>query len=132
MPLIPPETIEQINAANDIVDVVAGYNLPLKRAGAVWKGLCPFHNERTPSFTVNPQRQIYKCFGCGAGGGPIRFVQSYENLDFVAAAKKLAERAGHSDRRDGDECRRIRRDTGCGAACWRCMRRRRNSFTRSC
>ena len=93
VPLIPPETIEQINAANDIVEVVGGY-IPLKRAGAVWKALCPFHQERTPSFTVNPQRQIFKCFGCGAGGGPIRFVQSYENLDFVSAVRKLAERAG--------------------------------------
>ncbi len=93
MPLIPPETIEQINAANDIVEVVGGY-IPLKRAGAVFKALCPFHQERTPSFSVNPQRQIFKCFGCGAGGGPIRFVMQYENLDFVSAARKLAERAG--------------------------------------
>lgn len=94
MPLIPPETVEQINAANDIVEVVRGYLPGLKRAGAVWKANCPFHNERTPSFTVNPQRQIYKCFGCGAGGSVIRFVMNYENLDFVAAARKLAERAG--------------------------------------
>ncbi len=93
MPLIPPETVEQINAANDIVEVIGGY-IQLKRAGAVWKANCPFHNERTPSFTVNPQRQIYKCFGCGVGGSVIRFVMSYENLDFVAAARKLAERAG--------------------------------------
>ena len=92
MPLIPPETVEQINAANDIVEVIGGY-LQLKRAGAVFKANCPFHNERTPSFTVNPQRQIYKCFGCGAGGSVIRFVMNYENLDFVAAARKLAERA---------------------------------------
>src|SRR5260221_13651227 len=60
----------------------------------MWKALCPFHNERTPSFSVNPQRQIFKCFGCGAGGSVIRFVMNYENLDFVSAAKKLAERAG--------------------------------------
>lgn len=93
MPLIAPETIDQINAANDIVEVVQTY-LPLKRAGAVWKALCPFHNEKSPSFTVNPQRQIFKCFGCGQGGGPIRFVMQYENLDFVSAAKKLADRAG--------------------------------------
>jgi len=92
VPLIPPETVEQINAANDIVEVIGGY-LQLKRAGAVFKANCPFHNERTPSFTVNPQRQIYKCFGCGAGGSVIRFVMNYENLDFVAAARKLAERA---------------------------------------
>ena len=93
MSLIPPETIEQIIAANDIVEVVGGY-FPLKRSGPVFKALCPFHQERTPSFSVNPQRQIFKCFGCGAGGNAIRFVMTYENLDFVAAAKKLAERAG--------------------------------------
>lgn len=93
MSLIPPEVIDQIIAANDVVDVIGSY-FPLKRSGPVFKALCPFHQERTPSFTVNPQRQIFKCFGCGAGGSVIRFVQSYENLDFVAAAKKLAERAG--------------------------------------
>ncbi|MCE9612000.1 MAG: DNA primase [Chthoniobacter sp.] len=93
MALIPPETIDQIIAANDIVEVISGY-FPLKRAGGLYKALCPFHQERTPSFSVNAQRQIFKCFGCGAGGSVIRFVMSYENLDFVAAAKKLAERAG--------------------------------------
>ena len=93
MPLIPPETIEQIAASNDIVEVISGY-IPLKRAGVMWKALCPFHQERSPSFSVNPQRQIFKCFGCGAGGSVIRFVMTYENLDFISAAKKLAERAG--------------------------------------
>lgn len=93
MSLIPPETIEQIIASNDIVDVVGGY-FPLKRSGPVFKALCPFHQERTPSFTVNSQRQMFKCFGCGAGGNAIRFVMTYENLDFLAAARKLAERAG--------------------------------------
>jgi DNA primase len=91
--LIPPEIIEQIIDANDVVDVIGGY-FPLKRSGPVYKALCPFHNERTPSFTVNPQRRMFKCFGCGAGGDVIRFVMNYENLDFVGAAKKLAERAG--------------------------------------
>ncbi len=93
MPLIPPETIEQIQAANDIVEVIGGY-FPLKRAGVMYKAICPFHQERTPSFSVNPQRQIFKCFGCGAGGSVIRFVMNYENLDFIGAAKKLADRAG--------------------------------------
>jgi DNA primase len=90
---IPPETLDQIIAANDIVDVIGGY-FPLRRAGAMFKALCPFHQERTPSFTVNPRLQIFKCFGCGAGGNVISFVRDYENLDFPAAAKKLAERAG--------------------------------------
>ncbi|MEQ1858567.1 MAG: DNA primase [Chthoniobacteraceae bacterium] len=93
MPRLSNELIDQINAANDIVELVQGY-FPLKRAGAMWKARCPFHQENTPSFTVNPQRQMYKCFGCGAGGGPIKFVMQYENLDFHAAARKLAERGG--------------------------------------
>ena len=92
MSLIPPETIDQIIAANDVVDVIGSY-FELKRAGTMYKALCPFHQERSPSFTVNPQRQIFKCFGCGAGGNVLRFVMNYENLDFVSAAKKLADRA---------------------------------------
>ena len=93
VPLIPPETIDQIIAANDIVEVVSGY-FPMKRRGAQYWATCPFHQERSASFSVNPQRQIFKCFGCGAGGSVIRFVMNYENLDFVSAANKLAERAG--------------------------------------
>jgi DNA primase len=92
MPHIPPEIIEQIAAANDIVEVIGSY-FPLKRMGPAYKALCPFHNERTPSFTVNPQRQIFKCFGCQMGGGVIRFVQEYEHIDFVSAVRKLAEKA---------------------------------------
>ncbi len=93
MPLIPPETVDQIIAANDIVEVVSGY-FPLKRRGSQFWATCPFHQERSASFSVNPQRQIFKCFGCGAGGSAIRFVMNYENLDFISATKKLAERAG--------------------------------------
>ncbi len=90
---IPRETIERITDENDIVDVVGSY-FPLKRAGTRYVALCPFHNEKTPSFGVNPQRQIYHCFGCGAGGDVIRFVMQYENLPFPDAAKRLADRAG--------------------------------------
>ncbi len=93
MGMIPPETIEQIAAANDIVEVIGSY-FPVKRAGAVWKALCPFHNEKTPSFHINPARQSYHCFGCGAGGSVFRFVMAYESLDFVSAVKRLADRAG--------------------------------------
>ncbi len=93
MPNIPPEILEQIAAANDIVEVIGSY-FPLKRAGATYKALCPFHQEKSPSFTVNPQRQIFKCFGCGAGGGVFRFVMDYEHIEFPAAVKKLAERVG--------------------------------------
>ena len=90
---IPPQTIEQIAAANDIVDVIGSY-FPLKRAGASFKALCPFHQEKTPSFHVSPQRQAFHCFGCGAGGGVFRFVMDYEHVDFPSAVRKLAARAG--------------------------------------
>ncbi len=93
MPQIPNEIIEQVAAANDIVEVIGSY-FPLKRAGGAFKALCPFHNERSPSFTVTPQRQMFKCFGCGAGGSVFRFVMDYEHLSFVEAVRKLAEKAG--------------------------------------
>ena len=90
---IPSETIEQVAAANDVVEVIGSY-FPLKRAGANFKALCPFHQEKTPSFTVSPSRQTFHCFGCGAGGSVFRFVMDYEHLDFPAAVRKLAARVG--------------------------------------
>jgi DNA primase len=91
MPSIPAETIEQIAAANDVVEVIGAY-FPLKRAGTNFKALCPFHQEKTPSFTVSPQRQTFHCFGCGVGGSVFRFVMEYEHIDFPAAVRKLAAR----------------------------------------
>ena len=93
MGTIPLEAIEQIAAANDIVEVIGSY-FPLKRAGANFKALCPFHQEKTPSFTVSPSRQMFHCFGCGAGGSVFRFVMDYEHIDFPAAARKLGARCG--------------------------------------
>src|SRR4051812_20260318 len=93
MGTIPTQTIEQIAAANDIVEVIGAY-FPLKRAGSTFKALCPFHQEKTPSFTVSPSRQTFHCFGCGAGGSVFRFVMDYEHPDFPAAVKKLATRVG--------------------------------------
>jgi DNA primase len=93
MGTIPSETIEQIAAANDIVEVIGSY-FPLKRAGANFKALCPFHQEKTPSFIVSPSRQTFHCFGCGAGGSVFRFVMDYEHIDFPAAVHKLGARAG--------------------------------------
>ena len=90
---IPSETIEQIAAGNDIVEVIGSY-FPLKRAGANFKALCPFHQEKTPSFMVSPSRQTFHCFGCGAGGSVFRFVMEYEHVDFPAAVRKLGARAG--------------------------------------
>src|SRR5215472_3111342 len=85
-------TLEQIRAASDIVDVIGSY-LPLKRAGANFVALCPFHKEKSPSFNVNPHRQIFHCFGCHKGGDVFAFVKEYESIDFVEAVKRLADRA---------------------------------------
>ncbi|MDW8343436.1 MAG: DNA primase [Verrucomicrobiae bacterium] len=90
---IADELLEQIRQANDIVEVINGY-VPLKRAGANYRALCPFHKEKTPSFHVHPQRQIWHCFGCGRGGDVFRFLMEYENLDFVTAVRRLADRVG--------------------------------------
>jgi DNA primase len=93
MGTIPSEMIEQIAAANDIVEVIGSY-FPLKRAGANFKALCPFHQEKTPSFMVSPSRQTFHCFGCGAGGSVFRFVMDYEHTDFPSAVRKLGSRVG--------------------------------------
>ncbi len=93
MKQIPRETIEEVRSRNDIADVLGSY-LALKNAGTRFKALCPFHKEKSPSFTVSPDRQIYHCFGCGAGGDVIRFVQEYEKVDFMTALQMLADRAG--------------------------------------
>ena len=90
--LVDKATLEQIRSANDIVDVIGSY-IPLKRAGANWVALCPFHREKSPSFNVNPHRQIFHCFGCQKGGDVFRFVQDYESVGFMDAVKRLAERA---------------------------------------
>src|SRR5436309_1709859 len=93
MGTIPSETIEQIAAANDIAEVIGSY-FPLKRAGVNFTALCPFHQEKTPSFVVSASRQTFHCFGCGAGGSVFRFVMDYEHIDFPSAVRKLAARAG--------------------------------------
>jgi DNA primase len=87
-----PATLEQVRAASDIVDVI-GACVPLKRAGANFVALCPFHKEKSPSFNVNPQKQIFHCFGCHKGGDVFAFVRDYENIDFPDAVRRLAERA---------------------------------------
>jgi DNA primase len=89
---LSPATREQIRAASDIVDVIGSY-LPLKHAGANFVALCPFHKEKTPSFNVNPQKQIFHCFGCHKGGDVFTFVKEYENIGFMDAVRRLAERA---------------------------------------
>ncbi len=90
---IPERILDEIRFRNDIVDVI-GACIPLKRTGSTYKACCPFHHEKTPSFNVNPNMQIFKCFGCGEGGDVISFIMKHQGLDFVSAAKTLAERAG--------------------------------------
>ncbi len=90
--LFSESTLEQIRAASDIVDVIGSY-VPLKKAGANFTALCPFHKEKSPSFNVNASRQIFHCFGCHKGGDVFTFVKDYENISFVEAVKRLADRA---------------------------------------
>lgn len=91
--IIPKRVLEEIRFNNDIVEVIND-SVSLKRAGSAYKACCPFHKEKTPSFHVNPQRQIFHCFGCGAGGDVFGFLMQYEGVDFTTAAKMLAQRAG--------------------------------------
>src|SRR6056300_1649532 len=93
MSIISQETIQKILDETDIVELIQGY-FPLKRAGVNYLALCPFHNEKSPSFNVNPQRQTFHCFGCGEGGDAIKFIMRYDNLPFPEAAKHLANRNG--------------------------------------
>lgn len=89
---ITDEIIQKVKDSNDIVDIISE-SVRLKRAGRYYTGLCPFHNEKTPSFTVTPDKQIYKCFGCGEGGNVISFIMKTKNLDFQEAVKFLADKA---------------------------------------
>ena len=91
--MIPPEIVEQVRHASDIVDVIGGY-VPLKKAGAKFKALSPFQKEKTPSFYVNPQMQIFKCFSSGHGGDVFKFLMLMENMSFPEAVRRLAQRAG--------------------------------------
>ena len=93
MSKIPREVIQEILDTADIVEVVSGH-VALKKAGGNYRGLCPFHNEKTPSFNVNPSKKIYKCFGCGEGGDVIQFKMKIENKSFPAVVKELAELLG--------------------------------------
>ena len=95
MPLYPEYIIREVADKNDIYDVVSQY-VTLKKAGSSYVGLCPFHNEKTPSFSVSPQKGIFHCFGCSEGGNVIHFLMKIENISFVEAVEKLAQRAGIS------------------------------------
>ena len=111
--LIPPATLEQIRSASDIVDII-GACLPLKRAGANFVTLCPFHKEKSPSFNVNPHRQIFHCFGCHKGGDVFTFIKEYENVSFMEAVRRLADRANiplELDQNPGQEQARYVKET---------------------
>ena len=90
---IPEQFIDELVARSEISDVVSSYVHLTRKGNNLW-GLCPFHNEKTPSFSVSPDKQIYHCFGCGKGGGVISFIMEIENLPFPDAVRLLAQRAG--------------------------------------
>ena len=93
MPRYSDELIEEVRSRNDIVDVISQY-VRLSKKGSTYFGLCPFHNEKTGSFSVSPNKQMYYCFGCHAGGNVFTFLMQYENYTFGEAMEALAERAG--------------------------------------
>jgi len=93
VPLFPASFIEDLKSHASIVQIVQE-RVPLRRAGVAWKGLCPFHGEKTPSFNVNEDRRTFKCFGCGAGGDVIKFIELYDKITFPEAVRQLAGRVG--------------------------------------
>lgn len=108
---IPESFLQELVEKNDIVDVVGEYVRLTKRSGSNQFGLCPFHSEKTPSFSVSPDRQIYHCFGCGKGGGVINFIMEIENLSFPEAVEFLAKRVGMTmpEQEDNREAKKRRR-----------------------
>ena len=93
--MISQDSIEGLKTRLDIVDVIGNY-IEIKKTGANFKAACPFHDEKTPSFVISPQKQIYHCFGCGAGGDAIKFVMEYEKLSYPEAIEKLASQYNYS------------------------------------
>src|SRR5579863_3284792 len=93
MGLIPNDVINKVIERSDIVEIIGNYTA-LKKAGRNFKALCPFHNEKTPSFVVNPDKQIFHCFGCGVGGNAIGFLMRQEHMEFPEAVRFLGDKAG--------------------------------------
>ena len=98
--MLSDEFLQELRSKIDIEEIIAPY-VNLRRRGRTYTGLCPFHNEKTPSFTVYPETQSSYCFGCGAGGDAITFVRRMDNLDYMEAVKSLADRAGLALPQDG-------------------------------
>src|SRR2546430_6772191 len=113
MALFPQQFIDDLRLQANIVQVVQEY-VPLKRAGTTFKGLCPFHSEKTPSFHVNPEKGFFHCFGCGVGGDVFKFLELHEKLAFPEAVKLLAQKFGISlpERSESGEDDAARRDAG--------------------
>ena len=124
------DIIEEVRMKNDIVDVISQY-VRLTRRGSSYFGLCPFHNEKTPSFSVTPSKQMYYCFGCGAGGNVYNFVMQYENYSFGEALSHLAERAG-VELPKIEYSKEARAKAEKRAACLRSIRKRLSIFITSC
>jgi len=99
---IPDTFIDALNDRLNLVDVV-GARVPLKKAGREYTGRCPFHDDSSPSFAVNPDKQVYHCFGCGASGGLISFVMEFDRVDFISAVESLASLAGLEIPRTADD-----------------------------
>ena len=110
--MIDTQIIEEIKSRNDIVDVISSY-VGLKRAGSNMQGLCPFHSEKTPSFTVFTSKQGYYCFGCGAGGDVITFIRQIENLEYIPAIEFLAKRVGVTLPMICERARAVLTETAC-------------------
>ena len=102
--LVPRETIDEIQSRSDIVEIISECGVVLRPTGQSYKGLCPFHDEKTPSFTVSPQKQMFYCFGCQTGGNIFTFLQNHEGKDFKEALEWLAGRLNISDSRSSREC----------------------------
>ena len=120
MSRIPEALIEEVQNRSDIVEIISAY-IPLKPAGKNYKALCPFHQEKTPSFMVSPERQIYNCFGCGEGGNVFSFLMKHEQLTFPEALKLLADKSGvrlpaeDADRREEGKSLRLFKLNGLAA-----------------
>ena len=130
MPMFPETWMDELLQKTDLASLVSEYVPLSQKSGRLW-GCCPFHNEKTPSFSVQPDKQMYYCFGCHAGGGAIQFVREIERLSFVDAVKFLAQRAGMElpDEVDDD---RLRRERAHKERLYAASRRQRCFTTVSC
>ena len=92
--MVTDAAIEEVKSRTDLAELVSSYGVSLRRSGSNWMACCPFHGEKTPSFSINSTKGFYHCFGCGESGDAIKFVMKQEGLDFMEAVKKLAARCG--------------------------------------